>query len=360
MKDLRREVITLKFAIRNFYVNKPRFIDIELTNKCNLKCKECWFWGESGIGDRYSTSELSTHEVYALIDEIATYKPSFIYIGGGEPFIRNDLLNILEYIKDRGLVVGLTTNGTLLNRNSIERIVELEIDSITFSIDGDERLHDHRRGNGTFKKAIENLKNLLKSREKKGSEKPYVMTNTVIRNEMIGHLKEAFIAIYSVTNGKVDCYNFQHLWYITEDELYEHQIAVKKILGVEALSAKCHLIPSFSRFDILTLAQEIIYLKRFSKVRFFPDLSISQLSKYYSREKMSRRCIAPFFALLIKPNGDVVFCPDEWISEYVLGNIRKEGLLHIWNNDMARKFRAAVFRHGPFPCCKRCCWNYLF
>ncbi len=61
------------------------------------------------------------------------------------------------------------------------------------------------------------------------------------------------------------------------------------------------------------------------KVTMFPDLQYADIVRYYSeRPRFEKRCIAPFFGAVIKPNGDVKFCPDEWIDDYILGNLRND------------------------------------
>lgn len=75
----------------------------------------CWFHGESGIGDRYKNSEMTTAEVLELINQLEAYRPQ-LYFGGGEPLIREDFLEILSHARSLTLSTAFTTNGTLLNR----------------------------------------------------------------------------------------------------------------------------------------------------------------------------------------------------------------------------------------------------
>lgn len=175
MKLIMRELLPAIYSLKHFQVDKPMFIDIEITNKCNLRCRMCWFWGERGVGDRYDRSEMSTDDIYTLIDEVACFKP-LIYIGGGEPFVRSDILKVLEHIKNYGLTVWLTTNGTLLDHDKIKQLVELGIDGIAFSIDGDEEMHDFVRGMGMFYKVTKSIRELFKYREELDLEKPIIQT----------------------------------------------------------------------------------------------------------------------------------------------------------------------------------------
>ena len=117
----------------------PRQVDIELSNRCNLRCGMCWFHGEGGVGDLYQGQELSTGEVFILVDQLAQYNPEMqIYMGGGEPYIREDFPLVLRRLRSRNLSVSFTTNGTLLDTQRIAELVSLGVDSVSFSIDGDE------------------------------------------------------------------------------------------------------------------------------------------------------------------------------------------------------------------------------
>jgi MoaA/NifB/PqqE/SkfB family radical SAM enzyme len=136
----------------------------------------CWFHGENGIGDRYQGLELKTGEVLRFFEQFTRHKPK-IYLGGTEPFIREDLLAILEYLKSQNFSVALATNGTLLDLEKIEKLVDIGVDDIKFSIDGKEEMHDAIRGKGVFKKATQAAKNM--AHYKKLKEKPGVLNTTI-------------------------------------------------------------------------------------------------------------------------------------------------------------------------------------
>jgi len=50
----------------------------------------------------------------------------------------------------------------------------------------------------------------------------------------------------------------------------------------------------------------------------------------------------------IKANGDVMFCPDEWITEFKLGNIKENNIDQLWNNEQAQKFRSFIIKKVDF------------
>lgn len=350
----------IHFIRSNYFSKGPTSVDIELSNRCNLKCQMCWFHGENGIGNRYRNSEMPTEEILELIDQLSSYKPH-IYFGGGEPFIREDFLTIIAHAKSFALPVSFTTNGTLLNQQKIRKIGELGVEDINFSIDGNEELHDKLRGRGNFGKVMSNLQYLLQHRKRGSTKKPLVTVNIAINPLVVGHLKETIDLIKKATDDDVDFFRIHHLWFITPRELEVHRAAIHKVLRRSAPGAEAHCIPLSQHNDYELLSNEISELKGLEKMEFFPNLQGKEIQEYYSEGYHLRKgCMAPFRAALVKPNGDVKFCPDEWIDDYTLGNIREDRFEDIWNNKRARDFRSIIFRKKTFPCCKRCSWMYVF
>jgi radical SAM protein with 4Fe4S-binding SPASM domain len=255
--------------------------------------------------------------------------------------------------------VSFTTNGTLLDAQKLEMLVALGVDSVNFSIDGNEELHDRVRGRGVFRKAALSIKELSECKTNRASKKPIITVNITITCNLMGHLKETLSAIRDSTNDVADFYLLHHLWYITQNELSGHRSTIKQKLGCKVPGAASHLLPGSRIPDPSALADEIASLGSWPKVKMFPNLQYTDIVKYYSeRPSIRRRCIAPFWGVVIKPNGDVKFCPDEWIDDYILGSVRNDSFHDIWNNKKARKFRAVLLREKHFEGCNRCSWMY--
>jgi radical SAM protein with 4Fe4S-binding SPASM domain len=361
MSSLLHNFFGIMHLVRTNYLSKgPVSVDIELSNRCNLRCKMCWFHGESGVGDRYRNSEITTVEVLELINQLAAYRPT-LYFGGGEPFIREDFLEILSHANSLALSTGFTTNGTLLNQEKIEKITALGINAINFSIDGPEALHDKLRGEGNFKKAMSAIQSLLESKTRKKLKKPSIVVNITINPMVVGHLKETVDTIRDRTGNEIDFFRIHHLWFVTPKELQVHRKAVRESLEVSAPGSVSHCIPLSRQLDSVRLADEMAHLKNAGKIRFFPDIQGKEIRAYYSEGyRLTKRCLAPFRAALVKPNGDVKFCPDEWIDDYVLGNVRRDRFETIWNHAKAKHFRSVILRRKSFPACKRCSWMYCY
>ncbi len=335
-------------------------MDIELSNRCNLSCSMCWLHGAEGAGDKYGGSELLTEEVFRLLGQVAKFRPK-IYLGGSEPLIRQDFLRILRHIKELDLYVFFTSNGTLLDSAKNRELVDLGVDSVIFSLDGDADLHDQIRGRGVFQKVTSNIKELMAYKKEKKTTKPHISVNIRITPSIIGRLAATIGAIAAATDEGIESYRMHHLWYVTEYELLRHQSAVKKYLNCSAPGAACHIISELGTINAALLSDEIDKLRKNPKIQLFPEMDNQEMYNYYSEGRPSkRRCWAPFSSVVIKPNGDVTFCPDAWIDDYILGNIRTEAFADIWNNEKARRFRSVIFRQKSFPGCKRCNWLYSF
>ena len=138
---------------RDIGLKFPTRISINITRKCNLECKHCL----SSAG-RPDSNELTTQELFQLIDQLKEAGKPTLAIGGGEPLMRNDLFEIIAYARKNDIGVSIVTNGTLITEEIARALDKLELTSITVSIDGLKKNHDFIRGKGTFEKAIRGIK----------------------------------------------------------------------------------------------------------------------------------------------------------------------------------------------------------
>ena len=129
----------------------------EVTYACNLSCIHCL--SDSG---RKRAGELSTEQALRVIDQLAAEKVFQFNIGGGEPFMRPDFLDLMDHAHNKGIVTCISTNGTLINED-IARRLDHPLVYIQVSLDGaSEKANDAIRGRGSFGKvmnALEHLRN---------------------------------------------------------------------------------------------------------------------------------------------------------------------------------------------------------
>ena len=100
-----------------------------LTNRCNLKCKHCCVSAEA-IGNEIVNSELNTISFKKAIDKIVACNPDRIIVSGGEPMIRKDFMEIIQYLRSlyRGMI-DLSTNAILINSENVKEKDELILQS---------------------------------------------------------------------------------------------------------------------------------------------------------------------------------------------------------------------------------------
>ena len=132
----------------------PVFVTWSATNRCQANCSYC------NINER-SNTEMTTDQVKNLIDEITGLGCQRFGIWGGEPLVRDDIGEVIDYASSRGLFVTLTTNGYEVPAK-IELIKNLDI--LMISIDGYEKTHDANRGRGSFIRALGAIKTARKAR----------------------------------------------------------------------------------------------------------------------------------------------------------------------------------------------------
>jgi mycofactocin radical SAM maturase len=134
----------------------PVNVTWEITLKCNLRCAHCL--SDSGDVDK---NELSTVECMKLIDDLTALKVFQVNIGGGEPFLREDFLNLLDYSHKKGLVTCVSTNGTIINDSISKKLASMEMLYLQVSLDGATgETNDRIRGKGTYRKVINAMESL--------------------------------------------------------------------------------------------------------------------------------------------------------------------------------------------------------
>ncbi|MCB1864161.1 MAG: heme d1 biosynthesis radical SAM protein NirJ [Chromatiales bacterium] len=112
-----------------------------LIRRCNLTCKHCY----SISADIDFPGELTTEEVFAVIDDLKAFGVPVLILSGGEPLLRPDIFEISQHAKALGFYVGLSSNGTLIDTDNIERIASVGYDYVGISLDGMRDTHDRFR-----------------------------------------------------------------------------------------------------------------------------------------------------------------------------------------------------------------------
>jgi len=347
----------LLYCIPKGHSIPPMLITWRITYRCNLRCKMCFRYGEKGttqeISKKESKNELNTKEIKKVIDSIyktyrfLPYKP-LIGVTGGEPFMRKDIFDVLEYMKSKGFRFAVTSNFALLNEEKVKRLVKLKPSDIRVSIDGPKEIHDKIRCvKGTFDRAVNNL--LL---VKKINKKIPIRINCTISETNVDYLEE-MVPLAKKLNAHL---NFQHLMFLNKMLLKAHERVTEKFLG-KAIQRNTTML-SLSEKSVEKLINRIRNIKKMAgemnvKLTFLPDLREDEIRDYYLdliRYRRSRTCNFPWSSVRITYEGKLFACMD-----YFYGNLKEKGFGELWNNKKARLFRKTLKKIGLFPGCARCC-----
>jgi len=141
-----------------FSSDKKPVVVFNATRRCNLKCIHCY--SESENVDYLG--ELKTDEVKSLIDDLASFGSPVILFSGGEPLLRKDLYELIDYSVSKGIRAVISTNGTLITKDVARRLKDLNLSYVGVSLDGLEETHDSiRRVKGSFVRAISGIRNSM-------------------------------------------------------------------------------------------------------------------------------------------------------------------------------------------------------
>ena len=126
-----------------------------LIRRCNLTCKHCY----SISADTDFPGELTTDEVFAVMDDLKAFRVPVLILSGGEPLLRPDIFDISHRAKAMGFYVGLSSNGTLIDEHNIDAIAAAEYDYVGISLDGIGATHDaFRRKEGAFDASMRGIR----------------------------------------------------------------------------------------------------------------------------------------------------------------------------------------------------------
>jgi len=336
-----RELFSFKQILSGIN-NFPATVNFLITNQCNLDCVIC-----SAHSMLNKNDELSSAEIIRFIKEIAPAKPA-IFLGGGEPFIRNDIFEILDCIKTRGLKYGIVTNGTLLDEKNIKKLFTVSPEIMIFSVHGDAVSHDAKTGKQGAFTALSTAIKLAVAQRKKTT----ILLNSVITPDNYLDLEK--VIIQGKTAG-VDRVRFEQLIFLSQDEYQGHLKACNRLLTEQEATMTTYIKDIDCPEIGIKLQNEVSRLKKKYRnfIIFKPYLTNSERKKWFAKNfEFKRKCIFLRHSVFIKANGDVIPC--QFFSNYVLGNIKTDALSVVWQQEKRREF-AEILSKKILPGCMRCC-----
>jgi len=183
-----------------------------LIRRCNLTCKHCY----SISADHEYAGELSTGEVFTVMDDLKAFHVPVLILSGGEPLMRPDIFDIAARAKAMKFYVGLSTNGTLIDAPMADRIAAMGFDYVGISLDGIGATHDKfRRLDGAFDRSLAAMRMLRDRGVKVGMR--YTMT-AMNAHDLVPLLR-------LMRDEQIDKFYFSHLNYAGRGNIHRSRDA---------------------------------------------------------------------------------------------------------------------------------------
>ncbi|MBF0358693.1 MAG: radical SAM protein [Magnetococcales bacterium] len=332
----------IDYYLAIFPIKSVANVTVAITHQCNIRCEMCYFH-----------EELKTRHILPLetfqrfIDQVEKERPCVI-LSGGEPFTHPNIVEMVEYAKGKGLPVQIFTNGTLMRPGVMERLVELELDYIDFTLLGDENSHDKVAcASFAYGKFIENLEKFAANRGKTEIILNYTITPRALKD--IAH------GVELIKRLKLDGLRVQHYNYLLPNEFEDQEKVISELFNVSAGANEVS-----ESGDLSTMADEIIRFKDYLNrevpdlpVQWAPELTPTEIKHWYSKEpfRSPRKCLFAWRGMLLDADSKLYPCSKIYLE---LGSLDNDDAFSIWNNPTMAKFRNRL-KNRMFPACSRCC-----
>ncbi len=359
---IRRLIANAYYLVGRGRSHPPESVTLFLTHRCNLRCSMCGQWGEGGVTKKASAEfikeELSFDVLRSALDGMSSYSPA-VTLFGGEPLLYKDCIALIRYIKSKRMHCLIITNGFLVEEYARD-LVESGLDELNVSLDGSRDLHDQIRGaQGLFEKILSGLETVRDLKRASGKRSPLVNIQCTITKSNYRRLEE-MTAVAS--RADASSLTFHNLIF-TNKEVLERQKRIDAILDASSDDWKGFEFDPGIDPKILREKMDKILSNRYDfSVDFYPDLSRSALESYYNDtryapSKHGARCLSPWIAAYVFPDGEVRPCLN---SAYSYGNIKDSPLVRIWTSQKAIRHRQLLKENKIFPVCARCTELYRY
>ena len=316
------------------HLSAPIEVGFELLPYCNLRCSHCY----SQAGPDQPRDGLSLRRIEGVFDELVSLQVFKIYVGGGEPFARRDIVEVVRLAAERSLVTTISTNGALLTEKGIDALRPVAPALIQVSLDGAcARTHDRIRGVGSFAKAIRALQLLVQAdlRTAIGTvacQDNYREIAAILRLSLNLGVRIFHLMGLQPAGRALFCFDDQRLTdeqWLDLYQFFSHQSA--------ALSKRIDLNIEIDKFVL------------FKHGLLTPPNHLNTFAKMW--------CTCPCGKTLctITSSGDVLPC--ELMRDVVAGNVLRQSLREIWNRSAV--FAAIRRRCLGITACNECdFWDY--
>ena len=347
---------TLFDYARNFYTDLsyndkygkaliPLRYFFELTYRCNLNCPYCY------IGNERKKQELSKEEWFNIIDQIPFY--SIVTLVGGEPLLRKDFPEILNYLSKKiWNKTHVVSNGILITDEIIKEFIRSNLMLLSVSLDGYGEVHDKNRGkSGIFDKIINNLEEYNKA-----PKRSMIDIKTIVLEDNLDSLPK----LYKLCNEMK--FDFFSISFLRNNNLKQNAV-LSETFNPDFIK-EYPIEPYFNMEHFKEIYKELEALSKNSKVkiRYSPKFEYSKnpietIEKFFKLSKdvvttdIYKPCKYPHSNMMINPAGDVYPC-----LSMKIGNVKENSIKELFNKPAYCCFRKNLKASGgTFGACQMCC-----
>ncbi len=281
-------------------LGKPIIRQLEPTNACMMNCIMC---PRKNMKRKIKYMDI---EFFKKIIDQAKWNYQMFLHHFGDPLMHPKIDEMIKYVAKKGIKAQISVNPKLLSEKMSEKLIDSGLDMIMISIDGiDDKTYKYFRGkNADYEEAVENINNFLRIKNKKNSS------------------VKVIISLVRMKANKKDVEKFEKMW---------------KKKGVNQV-----LIKQFTTFD----GSDKVIMEQGDK---------DTLTDQFKTNKR-QYCSEPWMGITITAEGNVVPCCYDYDEKYIIGNLKKESLEQIWNNEKMRLLRRQVKTKTLYknPLCKTC------
>ncbi len=313
------------------------------TGRCNLDCAHCYARSHAGA------CELDTAEARSFLDELAEMDVPVALFSGGEPLLREDILELISYARSIGLRPVLSTNGTLITADVALKLRDAGAVYVGVSIDGARETHDRFRGRrGAFDEALAGIEAAASAGIRTGIRFTLVAENFI----------DLPVVLELVEKSKIARFCMYHLVYTGGGA----EMAAGDVTRDQSRAAVSLLIDTAADWAARGVDAEILTADNHADgVMLLRHIEKSDPRRAEDVRRllvMSGGCSAGRKIASVGPSGEVYAC-QFWSSE-PLGNVRKQRASHIWKKpDGGLLLRLRSGPEGAESRCVRCRYSEL-
>lgn len=338
-------------SVISAWINAPVFptiLQIEPTNRCNLKCIMC----PHGCNKISEYKDLSFPVLKKIINDIYEYKYlKGVHIQGlGEPLLYPDLINAIGFCKEKNLETYFNSNLTIISEEIAEKLVELQHDKIAVSIESVEpELYLWIRPgskNHSLQRVLDNIKLLAETKRKNSSQYPVIAVHSILFKSMINQIPE-MVRILRETGANMLC--FQHLITIgiPDDKVLPDGKPIKDEC-VQGLSTD-------EKKEILQLIRSL----NSSDFAVIPPHDFDSFDEVLPPHEGILTCFDLWEKPTILANGDFMpCCYTLGYHQFFMGNIYDTDFKSIWFNNKYKDLRWQHVSGKLNPVCANCSQLY--